>query len=140
MIQRQAALPPFKIIDAADALLSVLNDFGEKEGECRTRDLGGAGLVEGSVVDIGAIESGLGREAGGGGMVGGGLGGGGEDGKAGMWLGVGHECLSYLNELSAARIASAVCARPAEPPLPRLSARQNGRRRPAHPRLVARRL
>lgn len=44
------------------------------------------------------------------------------------------------NGLSAARIAWAVCKRPAEPPLPCLPTGKNSRRRLAHPRVVACRL
>ncbi len=63
--------PSLEIIDAADTLLSVLDDFREKECECGTRDLRGASLVEIPVVDIWTIQFGLGgrkREAGGCGM------------------------------------------------------------------------
>jgi hypothetical protein len=71
-----------KIIDATDALLSVLYDFREKESESRTGDVCSASLVEIPVVDIRTIQFGLGvwkREAGGSGMIYGRLGRRGED-------------------------------------------------------------
>ena len=45
-------LPPFKIIDPAHPLLSVLDNFGEEVGERRCRDLRNTRLVEMPIVDV----------------------------------------------------------------------------------------
>ena len=52
MALRSDHRPSFEIIDAADTLLGVLDDFREQKGKCRGRDLRSTGLVEIAIVDV----------------------------------------------------------------------------------------